>query len=126
VSEDQSEWRAAWERMLGSVPPVAQDMHDIAPAAEAGYRQIREWIYADHPGGLPRAAKELVMVAINIADGNAAGAAAHTKLGVANGLTEMQLREVLAQAFLALGVIKFNAVALPAWQAFKEATRPAS
>src|SRR6266851_3439392 len=121
MTENGADWRAAWERMLGSVPGVASDLHDIAPEAEAGYRTLREWIYSDHPDGLPRAAKELIMVAINIAGGNAAGAVTHMKLGLANGLTEMQLREVLAQAYLALGIIKFNAAGLPAWQAFKEA-----
>jgi AhpD family alkylhydroperoxidase len=121
MSEDGGGWQAAWERMLGSVPAVASDLHAIAPEAEAGYRTLREWIYSDHPEGLSRAAKELIMVAINVAEGNAAGAVTHMKLGLANGLTEMQLREVLAQAYLSLGIIKFNVAGLPAWQAFQAA-----
>jgi alkylhydroperoxidase/carboxymuconolactone decarboxylase family protein YurZ len=120
--EEDTQWAAAWERMLGVVPPVATDLRDIAPPAEAGYRTLREWIYTNDPEGLPRPTKELVNVIINIAVGNPAGAATHVKLGVANGLTEIQLRQVLAQCFLSLGLLKFNIAGLPAWQAYKEAT----
>jgi hypothetical protein len=121
VDED-IQWKAAWERMLGVVPPVATDLRDIAPAAEAGYRTLREWIYAEDPEGLSRPVKELLNAVINIAVGNPAGAATHVKLGVANGLTAMQLRQALAQCFLSLGLLRFNVAGLPAWQAFKEAT----
>jgi AhpD family alkylhydroperoxidase len=115
------DWTAAWERMLGTVPQLATDLHDISEPAEEGYRRLREWIYADREGGLPRAAKELVMVAVNIAEGSAAGAAAHARLGAANGVTEAQLGEVLAQCFLSLGLIRFNAAGLAAWAAFRQA-----
>src|SRR5215472_14908051 len=98
-------WTAAWERMLGGVPRLATDLRQIAPPAETGYRTLREWIYTDHPDGLPRALKELLMVVISITKSNPAGATAHVRMGLANGLTEMQLREALAQCFLCLGLV---------------------
>jgi alkylhydroperoxidase/carboxymuconolactone decarboxylase family protein YurZ len=116
-----TDWTAAWEKMLGTVPQVAKDMRDVAPEAEEGYRKLRTWIYSDHLEGNTRATKELIMVVINIASGNAAGAVTHLKLGAANGLTEMQLRETLAQLYLSLGLIPFNAYGLPVWNAYKEA-----
>jgi AhpD family alkylhydroperoxidase len=70
---------------------------------------------------LPRATKELIMVVINVAEGNPAGAVTHLKLGARNGLTQVQLSEALAQCFLSLGLIRFNVAGIPAWNAFKEA-----
>ena len=118
--DGDDDWTAAWEQMLGGVPQVARDLRDVAAPAEAGYRNLRQWIYTDHPEGLPRSVKELIMVVINVAEGNPAGAATHLKLGLANGLTEMQVREALAQCFLSLGLIRFNSAGTAAWQAFKE------
>jgi alkylhydroperoxidase/carboxymuconolactone decarboxylase family protein YurZ len=124
MSGKDGDWMAPWERMLGAVPQVASDLHDIAAPAEEGYRNLREWIYSERADGLSRATKELVMVVINIAEGSPAGAARHLELGLANGLTEMQLREALAQCFLSLGLIRFNAAGLAAWRAFKEDAVP--
>lgn len=120
TAESDADWTAAWEQMLGSVPSLATDLRDMAPAAEEGYRKLRQWIYADHPDGLPRATKELIMVVINIAEGNPAGAVTHLKLGARNGLTRAQLSEALAQCFLSLGLIRFNVAGTAAWNAFKE------
>ena len=121
TTEKDTEWTAAWEQMLGSVPSLATDLREMAPVAEEGYRRLRQWIYSDHVDGLPRATKELIMVVINVAEGNAAGAVTHLKLGARNGLTQVQLSEALAQCFLSLGLIRFNVAGIPAWNAFKDA-----
>jgi AhpD family alkylhydroperoxidase len=118
--DNDTEWTAAWEQMLGSVPSLATDLREMAPVAEEGYRKLRQWIYSDHADGLPRATKELIMVVINVAEGNPAGAVTHLKLGARNGLTQVQLSEALAQCFLSLGLIRFNVAGIPAWNAFKE------
>jgi AhpD family alkylhydroperoxidase len=119
-ADTDTDWTAAWEQMLGSVPSLATDLRDMAPVAEEGYRRLRQWIYSDHADGLPRATKELIMVVINVAEGNAPGAVTHMKLGARYGLTRPQLSEALAQCFLSLGLIRFNVAGIAAWNAFKE------
>ena len=42
-------------------------------------------------------------------------------MGMENGLTRTQLAEALAQCFLSLGLIRFNAAGLAAWQAARQA-----
>jgi alkylhydroperoxidase/carboxymuconolactone decarboxylase family protein YurZ len=120
-ASDGSDWTAGWERMLGGVPQLASDLREIAPAAEDGYRNLREWIYSDRAEGLPRSTKELIMVVINIAEGHPEGAVTHVKLGLANGLNHTQVREALAQCWLLLGLVRFNAGALAVWGALREA-----
>jgi AhpD family alkylhydroperoxidase len=120
TADSDTEWTAAWEQMLGAVPSLATDLREMAPVAEEGNRKLRQWIYADHADGLPRSTKELIMVVINVAEGNPAGAVTHLKLGARNGLTQAQLSEALAQCFLSLGLIRFNVAGIAAWNAFKE------
>ena len=69
-TEPGNDWEAEWEAMLGTVPQLARDLREMSSPAEAGYRRLRTWIYSDRPGGSPRAVKELVMVVINVAEGN--------------------------------------------------------
>jgi AhpD family alkylhydroperoxidase len=117
---DATDWTADWEAMLGTVPQLAIDLRELSPPAEAGYRTTRKWIYSDREEGSSRAVKELVMVAINVAEGNAAGAVTHMRMGLEHGMTRTQLAEVLAQCFLTLGLLRFNTAGLPAWQASRE------
>jgi alkylhydroperoxidase/carboxymuconolactone decarboxylase family protein YurZ len=116
----EPDWVSEWEAMLGTVPQLARDLREMSPPAEAGYRGLRSWIYTDRPEGAPRAMKELVMVALNVAEGNAPGALTHMRMGLEHGLTRTQLAEVLAQCFLTLGLVRFNSVGLPVWQAAQQ------
>lgn len=117
ANESETEWESEWEAMLGEVPQLARDLREMSAPAEAGYRGLRTWIYADRPDGSSRAIKELIMVVINVAEDNRQGAVTHMRLGLANGLTRTQLAEALAQCFLSLGLIRFNSAGLAVWEA---------
>jgi alkylhydroperoxidase/carboxymuconolactone decarboxylase family protein YurZ len=117
ATEPANDWEAEWKAMLGTVPQLARELREMSAPAEAGYRGLRTWIYSDRPDGSSRAIKELVMVAINVAEGNGQGAVTHMRMGVENGLTRTQVAEALAQCFLSLGLIRFNAAGLAVWEA---------
>jgi alkylhydroperoxidase/carboxymuconolactone decarboxylase family protein YurZ len=117
VNEPGNDWEAEWEAMLGTVPQLARDLREMSAPAEAGYRGLRTWIYSNRPDGSSRAIKELVMVVVNVAEGNSQGAVTHMRMGLENGLTRTQLAEALAQCFLSLGLIRFNTAGLAVWQA---------
>lgn len=120
ATKPENDWEAEWEAMLGTVPQIARDLREMSAPAEAGYRGLRTWIYSDRPEGSSRAVKELVMVVINVVEGNAQGAETHMRMGLENGLTRTQLAEALAQCFLSLGLIRFNTAGIGVWRAARE------
>ena len=120
ASDRSGDWESEWESMLGAVPEIARELRDMSAPAEVGYRGLRRWIYTDRDEGSTRAVKELIMVVINVAEGNTPGALTHMRMGTEHGLTRTQLAEALAQCLLSLGLIRFNAAGLPVWQAARK------
>ncbi len=123
MNSDDTLWMVQWERMVGRVPSVARDLHQMSPTAEESYRNLRLWIYQERADGIPYAYKELLMIVLNVAAGNSEGAISHLNRGLKNGLTVTQVREALAQCFLSLGVIDFLKTGQAVWQACAESIK---
>lgn len=89
----------------GSLPPWVQIMNSYSPGVLQNYTNLRQIALSD--GRVPRKAKELVLVGINLSERYPAGVSLHVTGARRTGATEAELAEVALTCVLTAGI--------PAW-----------
>jgi alkylhydroperoxidase/carboxymuconolactone decarboxylase family protein YurZ len=110
-------WEQEWEAQMGAVAPFLRELRELSPVAETAYRTSRADLFAEHPDGLTRAEKELVLLVMNVTLANTEGALNHLRLAREAGLSVQAVREVLAECILYLGVISHVRIGQTLWRA---------
>lgn len=78
-----------------------RDLRDLIPETWAGFAQLHKHAVAD--GALAGAVKELIAIAIAVADGCDGCIAYHTRAAARKGVTEAELAEALGVTLLMVG-----------------------
>ena len=107
--------QAHYVETMGSVPAAIATMFEMDPEFAGHYTDIRELIYRERPDGLSLPVKELILVLLDICVSNKDGAVNHLRAAQRAGLTKTQLREMLLEAFLVLGVSGWGKVGHHLW-----------
>lgn len=105
---------------LGNVPPAIATMFDMDEEFGEHYTDIRELIYTERPDGLSLAMKEMILVLLDITVDNKGGAINHLRAAQRAGLTKTQMKELLIECFLVLGVSAWGKVGFHLWNAWDE------
>lgn len=103
---------------LENLPPAISTMFDMDEEFGEHYTDIREIIYRERPDGLSLAMKELILVLLDITVDNRGGAINHLRAAQRAGLTKTQMKEMLIECFLVLGVSAWGKVGFHLWNAW--------
>jgi alkylhydroperoxidase/carboxymuconolactone decarboxylase family protein YurZ len=95
--------------IMGHVPPNVARIFAMDEDFGKVFLELREIIFRERADGLSLAMKELILVVLDVAVNNRAGATSHLRAARRAGLTQTQLRETLMAIFLILGVHGFAA-----------------
>lgn len=106
---------------LGNHPPAISTMFDMDEEFGEHYTDIRELIYRERQDGLSLAMKEMILVLLDVTVDNRGGAINHLRAAQRAGLTKTQMKEMLIECFLVLGVSAWGKVGFHLWNAWDDA-----
>ncbi len=106
-----AEIRAHFEKTLGTaMPEFWVKLAEHLPWVMDGYARMREGTFRDMDAGgaLPKKIKELVVVALDIIQGNAWGIRTHTRAAIQAGATLPEITEIVALTILSRGMVAYR------------------
>jgi AhpD family alkylhydroperoxidase len=102
---------AQFEESLGTkMPDFWIKLAEYVPWVMDGYAMMRERTFRDISAGgaLSKKVKELIIVAMNILQGNIWGIYAHTRAAIRAGATPNEIAEVVALTILSRGMVAYR------------------
>jgi AhpD family alkylhydroperoxidase len=92
------------------MPDFWVKLAEHAPWVMDGYARMREGTLrgVGEGGALPKKVKELVIVALNILQGNVWGIHAHTRAAVQGGATVAEVAEIVALTIISRGMVSYR------------------
>lgn len=90
---------------LGGLPDAVRVMLEHAPAAAAGYLDLRAYVHrGPEEGGLDPVARELLFVALDVVEDHGEAAKAHAEQALKAGATVAQIAQALVIAMMVSGI----------------------